>query len=139
VAGVAVFSADVRGQPVAHRPAAGATCAGVRGRLGQMPRHATMAGVRLAVGKAARFDVSAQSTSTGSFDRLLPPRERDFAVAQDAQRDDPGLATTRNPGSVRSHGYIDCERLFILRGHLDKSEYGRYLESCPNTIFICQY
>jgi hypothetical protein len=41
--------------------------------------------------------VSAQSTS--GFDRLVPTGAR-FAIAQYAQRDDPGLAMTRNPGNV---------------------------------------
>ena len=57
----------------------------------------TAAEVRLDAGRAARFSASVRST--GGFDRL--PRTRcAIAVAQDARRDDLGLATTRNPGDV---------------------------------------
>jgi hypothetical protein len=66
--------------------------------MGQMTRQAATASVCLAVSKAARFNVSAQST--GGFDRLLPTQST-IAVAQNAQKDDPGLATTRNPEDVR--------------------------------------
>jgi hypothetical protein len=59
-----------------------------------MPQ-ATTAKVRLNADQSPRFSASAQSV--GGFDRL-PRAQHDFAVAQDAQRDDPGLATIQHPG-----------------------------------------
>ena len=62
-------------------------------------RRTTTAEVRPDAGGATRFSASARST--GGFDRLPCTRTR-FGVAQDARRDDPGLATTRNRGNVGS-------------------------------------
>ncbi len=50
------------------------------GSLGQMMRQATTAEVRLDAGKAALFNVSAQST--GRFDRLLPRTERHLPLTK---------------------------------------------------------
>ena len=48
-------------------------------------------------GRAKSFSVSARSTGVLTAYRA---RGRQFAVAQDARMDDPGLTITRNPGDV---------------------------------------
>ena len=66
-----------------------------------MRQTTTAAEVRADEGKAT--DQSAPAHPTGWFDRLLLTR-RAFTVAQDARRDDPGLAASRNPGNVGQRG-----------------------------------
>jgi hypothetical protein len=84
---------DFPGNPVADRPAAGTTCAGMKGRWRQM-RQTTAAEVRLDTGEATRFRASAQST--GGFDPLLPAGAR-FAVIQEARK-----------GAILPHNHPEC-------------------------------
>ena len=58
--------------------------------------------------KGWRFSVPAQST--GGFDRLMPTR-RGIAVAQDAQKSNPGLPTTRKSGECRPKREGEDEKL----------------------------
>jgi len=58
-----------------------------------MMRQATTVEVRLDAGKAARFNVSAQST--GGFDRLLPYTERDLPLPKTPKGT---ILASRRPG-----------------------------------------
>ena len=85
--------------PRLYASVAGTARASMTGGSIEMRQRMTTAEVRLDHGKAARINVSAQST--GGFDRLMPQRSL-IAVAQDAQRDHPGPTTIGNPGNVGS-------------------------------------
>ena|ERR1700680_1329067 len=52
----------------------------------------------------ATQSVSAPRRGKSAISTACYARRPRFAVAQDAQRDNPGLATTRNPGNVDSFG-----------------------------------
>jgi hypothetical protein len=53
-----------------------------------------------------------------------------FAVAQDAQRDDPGLATTRNPGNVDVDGKEMMLVFVLLFGWRIRAQDGNLLTAC---------
>jgi hypothetical protein len=89
-------AADVPGNPVADRPAAGTAGAGMTSAGGKckkrrQPRCALMrAEQHVSVPRCGQLAVLTACRACGAR----------FAVAQDARRDDPGLATIRNPGNV---------------------------------------
>src|ERR1700736_6803496 len=96
MAEVAVPRQDVPGNPVADRPAAGTARAGMTNAGGRcnrrhQPKCAPM---------RTQQHVSAPRRGQLAVLTACCAHGARFAVAQDARRDDPGLATARNLGNV---------------------------------------